>query len=455
MSPRQANGNCGTALWLPFTAPLCKGFEAAPSGAPLLSPPHFNFPICICMARSGTMGGLEEGTVRIDLFKMERNQSQHENSVDYNLSESGVQPMTVAELLEGSSISPEQFLALDLKYPQSNGTEELRERIGAFYGGRSENVVVTNGGSEANYTSLWGLLEKGDRVAVMLPNYMQTWGLARAYGAAADEYWLTEQTQAGKRRWALDIEGLHRAVNKKTKLIVVTNPNNPTGGVLTEEEMAEIIRVARKANAWLLADEIYRGAEIECAITPTFWGRYDKVLITSGLSKAFGLPGLRIGWIVGPPSNIAKLWSYRDYTTLTPNLVSERLSWIAMEPTRRDAILARTRSILQSHLPRLERWIRKHDDIFTYVAPVAGAIAYIRYRLGVSSSTLCARLRDEHSVLINPGDHFGGGKYLRVGFGYDMDYTLRGLERADALLNDLKNAGSRASRLQAARSGAA
>ena len=120
--------------------------------------------------------------MRIDLFKMERNQSQHENFVDYNLSESGVLPMTVAEVLEGSSISPEQFLGLDLKYPQSNGTEELRERIGSFYGAKAENVVVTNGGSEANYTSLWGLLEKGDRAAVMLPNYMQTWGLARAYG---------------------------------------------------------------------------------------------------------------------------------------------------------------------------------------------------------------------------------------------------------------------------------
>ncbi len=393
--------------------------------------------------------------MRIDLFKMERNQSQHENRVDYNLSESGVQPLTLAEVLTGSSMTPEQFLALDLKYPQSNGTEELRERIGSFYGAQAENVVVTNGGSEANYTSLWGLLEKGDRVAVMLPNYMQAWGLARAYGAAADPFWLTEQTQDGKARWGLDVDGLHRAVNKKTKLIVVTNPNNPTGGVLTEEEMAEVVRVARKANAWLLADEIYRGAEIEGTTTPTFWGRYDKVLITSGLSKAFGLPGLRIGWIVGPPSNIARLWSYRDYTTLSPNLVSERLSWIAMEPQRRDAILARTRGILRAHLPRLESWIRRHDDIFSYIPPVAGAIAYIRYRLGISSSTLCSRWRDEHSVLINPGDHFGGGKYLRVGFGYDIEYTLRGLERADTLLNELTKAGSRPSLTRAARRGAA
>jgi aspartate/methionine/tyrosine aminotransferase len=395
--------------------------------------------------------------VRIDLFRMERNQSQHENFVDYNLSESGVLPMTVAEVLEGA-MPTEEFLSLGLKYPQSNGTEELRARIGDFYGASAENVVVTAGGSEANYTSLWGLLEKGDRVAVMLPNYMQTWGLARAYGAAADAYWLTEQQQSGNPRWALDVEGLHRAVTKKTRVIVVTNPNNPTGGVLNQEEMDEIIRAARRANAWILADEIYRGAEINGAkVSPTFWGRYDKVLITSGLSKAFGLPGLRIGWIVGPPSNIAKLWSYRDYTTLSPGLLSERLAWMAMEPGRRERILARTRSLLRDHLPRLERWIHRHDDIFTYIPPVAGAIAYIRYRLNLPSLALCTRLRDEYSVLINPGDHFGGGKYLRVGFGYDMDYTMRGLERSDALLNQLKTRVSqpRSSRLRVARSGAA
>jgi aspartate/methionine/tyrosine aminotransferase len=334
----------------------------------------------------------------------------------------------------------------------------LRARIGDVYGAAAENVVVTNGGSEANYTSLWGLLEKGDRVAVMLPNYLQTWGLSRAYGAAADPYWMTEQTADGKPRWGLDVASLHAAVSKKTKLIVVTNPNNPTGGVLNEEEMDEIIRVARKANAWILSDEIYRGAEIAGGpLTPTFWGRYDKLLITSGLSKAFGLPGLRIGWIVGPPKNIAKLWSYRDYTTLAPTVLSERLAWIAMESSRRENILSRTRSLLQNHLPRLERWIHKHDDIFTYIPPVAGAIAYVRYQLPISSLALCNRLRDEESVLINPGDHFGGGKYLRVGFGYDMDYTLRGLERSDKVLNELKAkaAGSRRAPMQAARSGAA
>lgn len=373
--------------------------------------------------------------MRIDLFKMERTQCLYENEVEYNLSESGVYPLSLEELLQGENLT--QFLHQTLKYPESNGSLELRERIAQFHGATAEQVLVTNGGSEANYTSLWGLLEKGDQAAVMLPNYLQTWGLARAYAETADAFHLVERQENGRMRWALDVESLKRAVTKRTRLIVVTNPNNPTGGVLTESEMDEIVHAARKVKAWLLADEIYRGAEVEGAISPTFWGRYDKLLITSGLSKAFGLPGLRIGWIVGPAKTIAELCQYRDYTTLTPAYLSERLARIVMERGRREAILQRTRNIIRDHLPRLERWIHTHDDIFSYIPPVAGAIAFVRYKLPISSSALFDKLRLEQSVLITPGDHFGVGKYIRVGYGYDIEYTLKGLARVDITLKQL------------------
>jgi aspartate/methionine/tyrosine aminotransferase len=270
----------------------------------------------------------------------------------------------------------------------------------------------------------------------MLPNYLQSWGLSRAYSAKTTTFQLVEHK--ANNRWALDIESLRRAVTKKTKLIVVTNPNNPTGAVLNEEEMSELIRVARKANAWLLVDEIYRGAEVRDSITPTFWGRYDKLLITSGLSKAFGLPGLRIGWIVAPAKTIAQLCRYRDYTTLTPTFLSDRLARVVMEPARREQVLERTRTIIRRNLPRLESWIRSHRDILTYIPPVAGAITFFRYKLPISSAALFDRLRKERSVLITPGDHFGVGRYIRVGFGYDVDYTLRGLAQVDTTFEELK-----------------
>jgi len=393
--------------------------------------------------------------VRIDLFRMERTQCMYENEVEYNISESGVLPLRVEEILEGRD--PASFLSLALKYCESDGSKELRDHIAAWHGTTRDHILVTNGGAEANFITLWGLLEKDGHAAVMLPNYLQTWGLSRAYAGRAHAFYLKEQKQNGKMRWGLDVDGLHRAVSKKTRLIVVTNPNNPTGGVLTEEEMDEIVRVARKANAWLLADEIYRGAEVNGPLTPTFWGRYDKLLITSGLSKAFGAPGLRLGWIAGPPKTLAWLARYHDYTTLTPNMLSDRLARILMEPTRREKNLERTRGILRRNLPRLESWIHSHDDIFTYIPPIAGAIAFVRYKLPISSSALSERVRKEQSVLITPGDHFGLGRYIRIGYGYDIEYTLRALARVDVVLEALKKKGrgSRSVRVAAARRGAA
>src|SRR5438445_4777355 len=187
--------------------------------------------------------------MRIDPFPMERTQSMYENQVDYNLSESGVLPLRLREVLEGVE-DPGPFAELRLKYPPSNESERLRNRIALFYGSATrDNVLVTAGGSKANYVTFLALLEKGDRVACMLPNYMQAWGLARAYGGFADPYRLVERRGNGAVRWALDVESLERAVTKRTRVILVTNPNNPTGGVLTEEEMDEIVRAARRVNA--------------------------------------------------------------------------------------------------------------------------------------------------------------------------------------------------------------
>jgi aspartate/methionine/tyrosine aminotransferase len=366
---------------------------------------------------------------------MERTQCLYEQAVEFNLSESGVLPLRVEEILEGTET---EFLSLGLKYPESDGSRELRENIAQWYGATPEHVLVTNGGSEANFTVLWGLLEKGDHTAMMLPSYLQSWGLARAYADRTNAFRLVERRENGKLRWGLDIEGLGRAVSRKTKVIVVTNPNNPTGSVLDPQERSEIIRAARRANAWLLVDEIYRGAEVSGPLSPTFWGSYDKVIITSGLSKAFGLPGLRIGWILAPPKTIAKLCTYRDYTTLTPAMLSDRLASIVMQPARREKILERTRVIVRRNLPKLESWIHSHDDIFTYIPPQAGAIAYFKYKLPISSTKLFDKLREERSVLITPGDHFGGGRYIRCGFGYDVDHTLRGLARVDVALEQLK-----------------
>ncbi len=370
----------------------------------------------------------------IERFRMERYQSLHWHEVDYDLSESGVLPMTIRELL-GPAAEAESFLATKLGYPLSEGSEETRSNVADWYpGATANNVTIVNGGSEANFLALWSLLEPGDRLAFMVPNYMQGWGLGSFFGRASDRVRL----RLGDDGWSLDVDQLHDAVTKRTKAIMVCNPNNPTGHVLTESEMEEVVRAADRVGAWIVADEIYRGAELDTVeTTPTFFGRYERVIVTSGLSKAFAMPGLRVGWAVGPPEAIERIWDRHDYTTLPPSAVSDRLAAFAMVPEVREAILSRTRAIVRGNLPRLEAWLRTHDDIFEWARPDAGAIAYARYDLPIKSFELTERVRTERSVLLVPGDMFGLKKGLRFGFGYDIDHTLKGLSLVDEVLAEV------------------
>jgi len=370
----------------------------------------------------------------IDLFRMERMQSLYWWQVEYDLSESGVKPLSIEDLL-GGDVDPTEFLRTKLGYPLSEGSPETRERIAGWYpGATSANVTMTNGGSEANHLTLWTLMEPGDRLAFMLPNYLQGWGLGRHYGEATDTFGL----KMAEGRWVLDLDQLERAVTPKTKAVMVCTPNNPTGHVLTEEEVSAVVEAAGRVGAWLVCDEIYRGAEVDSDETsPTFWGRYEKVVVTSGLSKAFGMPGLRIGWAVAPENLIEDIWVRHDYTTLTPGMISDILCGVAMEPGRREWILARTRRIIRDHLPRLQEWIRSHGDVFRYVRPTAGAITYVEYDLPIDSTELTERIREEQSVLLVPGDMFGLGRGIRLGFGYDIEHTLKGLARVDEVLRSL------------------
>ena len=391
--------------------------------------------------------------MKIDLFQMERTQCLYENQVRYNLSESGVTPVSVEELVDAPEMRSDLF-SQRLGYPPAGGSETLRANIAEFYGTTPANIRVTNGSSEANFMQFWGLLETGDRAAIMIPNYLQTRGLARHFVGKADEYRLVMEKDGASKRWALDIDSLHRAVHKRTKIILVTNPNNPTGSTLNESEIKEIVRTAGKVGAWIVADEVYRGAELTNKTTGSFYGRYERVLITSGLSKAFGLPGLRIGWIAGPAKMVSKLESYHDYLTLTPTMLSERLACIATGSEKRELLLQRTRTILRAQLPVVESWVRNNQPTVDWVPPHAGAIALLSYHSAISSTKLFDRLRTEKSVLITPAAHFGlNGSYFRIGYGYDRSKLEKGLEIISTFLKDIARERRRGERSEKASKG--
>ena len=372
--------------------------------------------------------------MRFEAFEMERLQSVWENQVAWNVSESGVEPLRLEELAIGDE-DREALLRQPLAYTQTNGTPELRRHIAALYPAATpDHVEVTNGGSEANFVTLVHLLQPGDEVVMMTPNYMQAPGLLRAFGAAVVPWPL--QVNAQGTRWVPDLAALEALITARTKAIFICNPNNPTGSRLTASELDGIGAIASQAGAWVIADEIYRGAELDAVESPTMWGRSDRVVVTSGLSKAYGLPGLRIGWIVGPPATVEALWGVHDYTTIAPGALSDRLARIALAPAGRERLLARTRGIIRANYPVLRSWL-DHRKGFTHVPPEAGAIAFVKYARGIGSTALVERLRIEKSVLVVPGDHFGMDGYLRIGFGSHPEHLAGALERIAELMDPL------------------
>ena len=372
-------------------------------------------------------------------FVMERMMSKFENVVDVNLSESGVHPMNLGELLEMGGLDATAVTGVEINYPQANGTVELRETIAAMYpGATADNVLVTVGAAEANFLAMTTLLAPRDEAVIMLPNYMQVWGIAKNHGVRIRECHLSEE-----RGWAPDLAELESAVTPATRLIAICNPNNPTGRIMTPEEMDAVVAVAERAGAWLLSDEVYRGAERESdEEAPSFYGRYDKVLAQGSMSKAYGLPGLRVGWSVGPPETLDDMWARHEYTTIATTALSNHLAALALSEKVRPKILARTRTYIREGFAVLEEWMKGHGDMFQIVPPQAAAIAFARYRIPINSTELVNRLKDEKSVLIVPGDHFGLDRHLRISYGLPHDYLRDGLDRIRALLVELEQAGA-------------
>ncbi len=368
--------------------------------------------------------------MNIPIFELERVQSLFENTVDFNLTESGFHPYTLNELLNKEQI--EDMKNTVLGYGQTNGSIPLRKKISALYHGvNEENVLVTNGSSEANFIVCHTLLKKGDEVVMMVPNYMQIWGIAEEMGCSLKSFHLKEGNA-----WKPDLAELKSLVTPKTKMIAICNPNNPTGYTLSKEEMLEIVEIAKSVDSWVYCDEVYRGAELDGQTLESFIGMYDKVMVNGGLSKAYALPGIRLGWLVGPQELIADNWAYHDYTSITAGILSNFIAEIALEPKKRLEILTRNRTMLNDNLKAVTEWLDQYGDIFEYQKPKGGGMLFIKYNIDINSSDLAEWLRNEKSVFILAGDVYGMDKHFRIGIGERKDYIINGLERIKQALKE-------------------
>lgn len=368
----------------------------------------------------------------VETFKLERNQSLFENAVEINLTESGIEPLTLGELL-----SPGELAALHgvrLGYNYTEGTPDVRAAIASWYpGATADNVLVTTGASEANFIVAWTLLGPGRSLAFMLPNFMQIHGLAGSFGAEVRTFSLKRELG-----WRPDLAAFREALTPSTSLVAICNPNNPTGAILDDGDMAAIIDGARWRDAWLLSDEVYRGSETDGrAETQTVWGRYEKTIITSSTSKSLAHAGLRVGWIVAPADFITEAMRRQDYTTIGTGPLNQSIAATILSPQRRATVLAGGRAVLGRNLDIIDAWIARWNGRLRYDRPAAGGMVFVAYDFPIGSSELTRILREEESTFVVAGDWFGLDGHLRIGTGGHAHELKEGLARIDRVLERL------------------
>ena len=362
-------------------------------------------------------------------FDLERIQSIYENSVEINLTESGIEPLSLKELMNSEEI--EELLNFPLGYGYTQVRPLLRSRISDLYEGCDKNnVLVTSGSSEAIFLSAVLTVSEGDKVVMMTPNYLSFNGIAEALGAEVNYVPLIK-----KEKWKWDLETLDAMVGNKTKVISICNPNNPTGSVLSTNQMEKIIEIAQKVGAYLLVDEVYIGAELGLNETKSFIGLYEKTIITSGLSKSYSNPGLRIGWIVSDKGFAEEAWALKDYTTIASSSLSQHIAAKVLEPETILKLRSRTKTLLNKNLETFCDWILPYSNHLSFLKPEAGGFIFVEYDMNVNSTDLIHDLRTKEGVFIVPGDSFGMDKFFRIGLGHEPIGFKKGLELLSEGLN--------------------
>jgi len=376
--------------------------------------------------------------VKIEPFALERWMTAHELSASYDIAESGILPLSTNDLLAFAEPKERQailkgLLDTPLGYSEASGSLELRTTLANTYRDCGpENVLVTTGAIEANFLLFNVLLDPGDHVLAVNPAYQQLNSVTRAVGAEVSLWRIRPES------YRYDLDQLERLMTPRTRLIVVNTPHNPTGAMLSEEELGRVYGLAESVGAWVLCDEAYRWLEVpggDPFAPPAF--DYGSGAISVGtISKPFGLPGLRIGWMAAPAEIVTECWSMRDYVSLSPGKLGDALAILAFG--HRDRIVERNRRIIEQNLRATNRFVEERSDFLSWTPPRGGLLALLRYELDIPSLELANKLSEEHGVMLAPGSAFGFEHHLRIGIGQDPPVFVEGLRRAAAFLDELR-----------------
>jgi aspartate/methionine/tyrosine aminotransferase len=376
-----------------------------------------------------------DAAMRIRDFGVEIWMNRWETSCRYNLAETCVESITVDTLLGLAGMDQQAFLAellpMRLTYGAIEGTDRLRSAIAALYATVTpDDVLVAHGAIGANHLVYQALVAPGDVVVSIVPTYQQHTAIPESLGAEVRPLRLREE-----RGWLPDLDEL-RALAAGAKVIALVNPNNPTGSLLDDAALREIVLIARHEGAWIVADEVYRGTDQEGAGTsPSLVDLYERTVGIGSMSKAFSLAGLRLGWIVAPAEVLEAVSRHRDYSVISVGMVDDLLASIALEA--RDRLLERNRGIVRENLTTLDAWVSAEPRV-SYVRPRSGTTALLRYESDLPSESLCLGLLEAEGVLFTPGSALDAEGYLRIGYANNATILREGLARTSAFLATLE-----------------
>lgn len=369
--------------------------------------------------------------MKTEPFLVEEFLNAYEHKAELNLAETCVDPFTLREFL--TLMDREDFLKelkdIKLTYGFIEGSLPLRQGIAALYHKMEpENILVANGAIGANFLVFYSLVEPGDTVISIFPAYQQLYSAPKSLGAKVKMLTLREDDH-----WLPDCQKLSELVDKRTKLIVINNPHNPTGSLIDTDRLKEIYDIAEKADAFLLCDEAYRGLYIkpdDFVSSAVDLGR--KAIVTGSFSKSLSLTGLRLGWIAADNQIVEEFKAHREYTTISNGVIDDALATIAIEGI--DRIYQRNLNLIRNNHRILSRWI-EDESLIDWIPSKAGSIAFLKYDLNMGSEDLCLRLIRDKGTMIVPGSCFGMEKYLRVGYGCKTGVLATGLSRFKDFLN--------------------
>lgn len=367
--------------------------------------------------------------MQISTFLVERWMSTYENDIRLNLAESSIKQLKLGELLDMAAAAGIQdaraaMERIVLTYDETRGTRELRELIAALYpGATGENVLITNGAIEANYLLFHTLVQPGDTVITMFPAYQQLYSVAEAIGANVKRWEVRWE-----KGYVPDLADLDALLDDRTRLIVLNTPHNPTGAVLTPEQVQAVVARAERLGAYVMCDETYQHISLDgSALAPGIRPLSPRAISVGTMSKNLGLAGLRIGWVVAGADVVQRCWAYRDYCSICSGRLSD---WLAVLAARiYPQLIQRTVEIGRRNFAIADRFMREHTQYFEYIQPRAGLLMFPRLRLPVDSETFCKRLIHEEGVLLVPGSAFEKEGFFRLGFGDDTGHLTEGLEK--------------------------